>query len=117
MPNADHLAGLAAECGLKAILEGWYGATLTGDFLEWNGKTVRSHVKKLWGEVATALAGRTGATLATLLRGSVPFANWDVSDRYSDGTAVSNQSARDHVGVARQVIEILDQAILDGVVP
>jgi hypothetical protein len=26
MPKADHLAGLAAECGLKAILEGWYGA-------------------------------------------------------------------------------------------
>lgn len=117
VPNADHLAGLAAECGLKAILEGWYGATLSSDFLEWNGKTVRSHVKGLWGEVATGLAGRAGATLALLLQGPVPFANWDVSDRYSDGTAVSDQSARHHVGKAREVIEILEQAILDGVVP
>jgi hypothetical protein len=117
VPNADHLAGFAAECGLKAILEGWYGATLKGKFLEWNGKQVGSHVNKLWGEAATALTGRTGATLAALLQGSVPFANWAVDDRYSDGTAVSGQSARDHVGMARKVIEILDQAILDGVVP
>jgi hypothetical protein len=117
VPNADHLAGLAAECGLKAILEGWYGATPGPRFLEWNGKQVKFHVDRLWGEVATGLVGRAGATLALLLQGSVPFANWDVSDRYSDGTAVSDQSARHHVGKAREVIEILEQAIRDGVVP
>ena len=117
VPNADHLAGLAAECGLKAILEGWYGATLGPRFLVWNGEKVRSHVNELWGEVATGLAGRAGATLALLLQGSAPFTGWDVADRYSDGTAVIDQSARDHVGKALEVIEILEQAILDGIVP
>jgi HEPN domain-containing protein len=117
VPNADHLAGLAAECGLKAILEGWYGAQVLGDFLEWNGERVRSHVNRLWGELSTALAGRTGATLTALLLASAPFTGWDVADRYRDGTAVSDQSARDHVGTAKKVIEILEQAILDGIVP
>jgi hypothetical protein len=115
VPNADHLAGLAAECGLKAILEGWYGATPGRRFLEWNDKELNIHVNKLWGEAATGLGGRTGAKLAALLQGSVPFANWEVSHRYSDGTAVSYESACNHVGKAREVIEILEQAIRDGI--
>jgi hypothetical protein len=117
MPNADHLAGLAAECGLKAILEGWHGARVESGFLMWNDKQLKFHVNRLWGEVATGLAGRTGATLAALFQGSVPFANWEVSDRYSDGTAVSEESACNHVGKAKEVIEILEQAIRDGIVP
>lgn len=51
VPNADHLAGFAAECGLKATLDGWYGATLRGRFLNWNGERVGSHVNGLWVQV------------------------------------------------------------------
>jgi hypothetical protein len=53
--NADHLAGVAAECGLKAILEGWFGASLNASgILVWGAprKELRYHVNRLWNQIS-----------------------------------------------------------------
>lgn len=118
-PNSDHLAGLAAECGLKAILEGWCGATLTGDFLEWGhpSKKLSFHIDKLWNQFSLMVKGRSGPVLAAMVAGPAPYATWRVHDRYSDGNAITEQIARDHVDGAKEIVEILQQAELTGAVP
>lgn len=119
-PNADHLAGLAAECGLKAILQGWLGASLNvKDILVWgpSGKELRFHVNKLWAELPLILSGRSGPALAALVAGSAPFATWDVADRYSGDNAITEQDARGHVSKAEEIVRVLNQAELTGAVP
>ena len=119
-PNADHLAGVAAECGLKAIMEGWLGATLNSSgVLVWgpSNAQLRYHVDRLWNEIPQIIAGRSAPTFVTLISGPPPFATWDVSDRYSDGSAITEQCAREHVDKAKEIIEVLEQAMLNGVVP
>lgn len=118
--NADHLAGLAAECGLKAILQGWLGASLNvKDILVWepSGKELRFHVNKLWPELPLILSGRSGPALVALVVRSAPSATWDVADRYSGDNAITEQHARGHVGKAEEIVKLLDQAELTGAVP
>jgi hypothetical protein len=110
---------LAAECGLKAILEGWCGAALVGDFLEAGQppKKISFHVDKLWNQLPLMISGRSGPVLVALLTGPAPFTTWNVNDRYSDGNAITEQIARDHVDKAKEIAQILQHAELTGVVP
>lgn len=119
-PNADHLAGVAAECGLKAILEGWFGATINPKgILVWGQKQqeLRYHVDKLWSELSLNISGRSGPVFASLIAGPAPFSGWDVADRYSDGNAITEQGARSHTDKAREIVEVLEQAEQTGIVP
>jgi hypothetical protein len=114
-PNADHLAGVAAECGLKAILLGWFGVTLNARSIPVWGSKKLGHVDELWNEVARIISGRSAPIFAALMVGS-PFANWHVSDRYSDGNATIEQDAIDHLDMAKKIIGMLELATLDGFV-
>jgi hypothetical protein len=120
--NADHLAGLAAECALKAIMQLMpFGATPNAQgILVWgpSSKKLKQHVDKLWSELALNLSGYTAPTFIGLLTGPGPgpFANWRVEDRYSDGLTVTQQEANDHLGATRQVLIVLQQAMIDGYV-
>jgi hypothetical protein len=68
--NADHLAGVAAECGLKAILMDHLGGVLNG-----KGKPSHpanpahkyGHLPSLWSDLATTAHGRAAAQFATLI--------------------------------------------------
>jgi HEPN domain-containing protein len=116
-PNADHLAGVAAECGLKAIMLGYLGAKLNQQSKPVWGSTNLGHVNQFWKELPLIVAGRTAPVFATLVAGPAPFANWDVADRYSDGNGITEQCSRDHLNNAKEVLEVLEQAIRDGVLP
>jgi hypothetical protein len=120
LPNADQLAGLAAECALKAIMQFTpFGATPNPrGFLVWgpNARELRQHVNLLWSELAQNIGGYSTPTFAALLTGPTPFANWLVDDRYSDGTGVTSTGAIAHLDAAGQILLVLQQAQLDGYV-
>jgi hypothetical protein len=121
--NADHLAGLAAECALKAIVQFMpFGATPNAKgILVWgqSSKELRQHINALWRELAQNVSGYAAPTFNGLLAspGPEPFANWHVEDRYSDGLAITQQEATAHLNATRQVLAVLQQAEIDGYVP
>ena len=120
-PNADHLAGVAAECGLKAILLGYFGATLGNNSRPVWGQPAKplGHVNHLWNELPLIISGRSAPVFAALIAGPPPqpFASWDIADRYSDGNTITEQCAREHLDMAKKIMGLLEQAVLNGVVP
>jgi hypothetical protein len=120
--NADHLAGLAAECALKAIVQFMpFNATPNArGILLWgqSSRELTQHIDRLWHEIAQNISGYTAPTFSGLLAssGPGPFANWHVSDRYGDGLAITQHEATAHLNAARQVLAILQQAEIDGYV-
>jgi hypothetical protein len=116
LTNADHLAGLAAECGLKALIEGYLGGKRNPKDLitdPRSGKPMMHHVDTLWPEVALIIQSRPAKSLVQLLANQ-PFADWKVSERYCDGSHLTGAVVLDHLNAARKVVSILEQAIIDG---
>ena len=82
-PNADHLAGFAAECALKEMLIAFLGAQKTSGkpFSHVGGiKQEHGHLPALWGEAVALLQGRQMPATALLLAMN-PFGTWSVHDR------------------------------------
>jgi len=73
--NADQLYGLAAECGLKAVMVGLGTRTKSSGDL----KKHSVHINKLWNEFITFANGRNGAKYVGDLSSNNPFQDWDVS--------------------------------------
>lgn len=117
--NADHLAGVAAECGLKAILIEHLGGVLS------RGKPAHptrpdarfSHLPGLWGEIAKSARGRSSTAFLTVMIRPNPFQMWDVAERYSDGRHIDRKRAQHHIDAARLVLGIYQQAKLTGALP
>ncbi|RKT56208.1 hypothetical protein [Saccharothrix australiensis] len=75
--NADHLAGLAAECAPKALTAGFLGGTVDQHDLVVHpdtGAPIKKHVNTLWPEMATIVRSRSASALTPLLT-TQPFAN------------------------------------------
>jgi hypothetical protein len=114
--NADHLAGLAAECALKALIAGFLGGHINhNDFVvhPHTGVPLRQHVDTLWPEVSIIVRNRSANALMPLLT-SQPFADWSVNERYCDGSHLAATTVASHISAAQEVIRILQQAHLDG---
>lgn len=76
--NADHLAGLAAECALKVALPKRANGDVEG---------FREHVDKLWERIRVQQIPRHLARLSTLLQTKHrPFADWSISSATTTGT-------------------------------
>jgi hypothetical protein len=120
--NADHLAGFAAECGLKAILVGFLGGTLDAKGKPSalvSGKSVKynNHLPDLWGQMKIFATGRTASRFAALIGQPNPFVRWNIADRYEDGKAITAARTSDHLTAARDILAILQRARIDGVLP
>jgi AbiV family abortive infection protein len=119
--TADHLAGFAAECSIKAILVRYMGATAAPGTrpysLHQNQKIAHGHLPKLWNELALLAQGRSGVQLAALTAGRNPFATWSVNDRYLDGTAITSTHAREHLVAAATIMRAYQLATFSGSLP
>lgn len=116
--NADHLAGLAAECTLKALLVEYLGIGLpqAGPPLLPDGGRL-GHLPNLWPQVAAFVDGRAGAELTELLADLNPFEGWRIDDRYSDGGDIDEAASHAHLEAASRVLAIREQAQLNGAMP
>ncbi|MCX2733540.1 hypothetical protein OOZ19_25135 [Saccharopolyspora sp. NFXS83] len=117
--NADHLAGVAAECALKAILVGHLGGVVR------RGRPTHpqhsdsryGHLPGLWRELGLISSGRTGSTFHQVITGTNPFLRWDVAERYSDGSHIDARRADTHLDEARKILSFHQQAQIYGALP
>jgi len=120
LPNADQLAGFAAECALKEILIRFLGAQRTRSkpvSVHADGKqTSHGHLPPLWGEVAAALSGRSGGAFAGFLAEN-PFSSWSVDDRYSNGDGIAPNLVAARLAAARRILGYLQIATVRGALP
>jgi hypothetical protein len=115
LANADHLFGLSAECALKAVMLG-LGMLLRPDGAP-QETGHRKHIDKLWDEFIGFATGRGGVRYAAMLSGvSNPFADWDVAHRYVHRNHVLGAAGMQHHAGCVMTRQVLDAALLDGVV-
>lgn len=107
--NASHLAGLAAECALKAILvaHGVHPLVQTQYML---------HVNLLWPQYESWARGRSLARFLPIAASSVSplFDGWSIHQRYHDGAAITPAVAHAHYADLRACLMALQNAELDG---
>ena len=108
--GASHLAGLAAECGLKALV----GASLTPSPTGHGPPTLAGqkagHLPDLWGTAMSNLRTRhrpDSAVAGLISRDSNPFADWEMETRYARSNSVNKQAAERHLLAARAVVAAL----------
>lgn len=118
LPNAGHLFGFAAECGLKALLiaHGLKTNPATGDIVEAHPYKYRTHISVLINSVQTFSSSRIYSKYLGMMPNLRLFSNWDTSHRYWDESSLP-ASHEDWNKAAEEVMRMLEQAILDGVVP
>ena len=115
LANADHLFGLSAECGLKAVMQG-LGMSLRPDSAP-AVKQHRVHINRLWDEFVTFAQNRGGARYAIELTGRPnPFDDWDVAQRYCHRAEISEAIVENHRQGAQTAMNVFKTAILDGVI-
>lgn len=111
--NADHLYGMSAECGLKAVMIGL--GLPTDDEGSPAGQKYRTHVNILWPLFLTFAEGHQGADYAQLLGGDNKFQDWYVAQRYEHREHFDEKLAKAHREGAKQVRHVVDKAKLDGI--
>lgn len=100
LANADHLYGLSAECGLKALLE------QDGNRIE--GRT-RCHINELWRECGSLADGRAEST-SDFNPEANPFDDWRINDRYAHhGEIIRGRQLQRHRSGAEQVRTMIER--------
>jgi len=109
--NSSHLAGLAAECALKAVLEGLGILTLDTRGVPADPKH-KKHIDKIWDEFQAALSGR--AAVMYTLRGANPFDDWKIEHRYEADSTIDQATAEKHCLGAHTAMLLLERARIEG---
>lgn len=108
--NADHLYGVAAECGLKRLMrEFGMPVNAAGSPSE---KPDHTHADCIWARYGTYLSGIVGAEYG--LPDENPFSNWNVSDRYAHQSGFDQLRAMAHQQGARRVCDLIAKARREG---
>ncbi len=109
--NADHLYGVAAECGLKRLMM-LFGMTVsaTGDPTDKNDKV---HAKAIWARYESYRSGNTAGASYPLPTIN-PYADWDVAQRYAHQSHFDEVRAKVHQNGANVVHALIKKAKLDG---
>lgn len=120
LPNAGHLYGYVAECGLKALLIGLgYPTDLEGSPAQMK-PNFRVHINGLLAPATFMslnlfLNGRAGAKYLALISGIGDFSDWRVEHRYYSEAALPGSLAK-WKAAAHEVGRMLDQAKTYGVI-
>jgi hypothetical protein len=124
--NADQLFGLCAECVLKRMIVGWDPGGVdnsTGDFsnrkhkkhLEHGVVDQQGNAKDLWVYFSVNFSGRLAQHYT--LPGSNPFSDWQIAQRYVHDNEIDQQRADSHRAAVRQLQRVLQNLLIDRVIP
>jgi hypothetical protein len=110
--NADHLYGMAAECGLKRLMVRFGMAVdpAKGSPAAYEDK---SHANKIWSRFESYRSGKmegSGYGLPT----PNPFDKWDVSDRYAHQFNFNQAGVQLHQAGAAAICELIKKAQREG---
>jgi hypothetical protein len=112
--NADHLYGMAAECGLKRIMQA-FGMPVnqaTGSPSKFDD---RKHVDMIWERFETYRSGHQSAAGYVLPQIS-PFDDWRAEQRYAHEQNFDKARAQAHQVGAQLVFGLVKKAQLDGII-
>jgi hypothetical protein len=107
--TADHLFGVAAECALKAILQGLGVLTITNDAPQ---KQYKKHVPDILDEYDTIANGRAELCPKNIFRTH----GWRIDHRYEQDATFCASRVEAHRGDAEAVMRMLEKAIANGTV-
>lgn len=110
--NADHLYGMAAECGMKRLMLA-FGMNVnptTGNPLD--NKDYK-HAKNIWARFESYRTGHAQGAGYALPAGN-PFGNWDVSDRYAHQSNFDQARAQGHQAGALTIRNLIAKAQHEG---
>lgn len=117
LPNAGHLLGFVAECGLKALLT-WHGHVTDAEGSPEPKSGFRTHIDQLVIPERLKLLklfvdGRSGAKYLAMIPNIGAFSDWKPGHRYYSEAALPT-SFRAWKAAAHEVGRMLDQALIDG---
>ncbi|KGM23062.1 hypothetical protein [Stenotrophomonas maltophilia] len=110
--NADHLYGIAAECGLKRLMRA-FGMPVnpsTGsptDSKDWK------HANNIWARFESYRSGHAQGAGYAMAAGN-PFDSWDVSDRYAHQSNFNQARVQGHQAGAQAVRNLIAKAQREG---
>lgn len=117
LPNAGHLYGYVAECGLKALLT-WHGHPTDADGSPVQSSGFRVHVDQLvitttFTSLKLFVNSRSGAKYLAMIPSIDAFSDWKVHHRYFSEAALPASFLK-WKAAAHEVGRMLDEARLDG---
>lgn len=112
--NADHLYGMAGECGLKHLMR-TFGMPFDNERDQPEKKPDRQHIEKIWVRYETYRSGYLQGVDYALPTHN-PFDNWHVAQRYAHRDHFSHQRAEQHRAGAQQVHKLIRQARWEGLI-
>lgn len=110
--NADHLYGMAAECGLKRLMQA-FGMPYDPARDRPASKQDRVHANGAWARFESYRSGYAQAA-NYVLPASDPFNNWDVSDRYAHQSNFDQALVHGHQAGAQAVRNLIAKAQREG---
>ena len=107
--NADHLYGLSAECGLKAVMRSLgMPVDAVGTPRE---RKHRRHMPGLWPVFLDFVAGRSDMPAVRTIPDGKRFGDWSIHDRYAHRQWFRRDSVETHRRGAQEILEIVERTI------
>lgn len=110
--NADHLYGIAAECGLKRLMM-IFGMVINPATGIPATREDRSHANHIWARFEGYRNGKLEGVDYGLPTPN-PFENWDISDRYAHQFNFNQAGVQPHRAGAAAVWELIKKAQREG---
>lgn len=110
LANADHLYGMATECGLKSLMQEF------GMVVDARGPTSeadRKHADRIWDRFETYRSGHTKGP-GYVLSPDNPFSNWNAGQRYAGQHHFDEIRVSGHRAGAEQVRLLIRKAEREG---
>ncbi|GHU10653.1 hypothetical protein AGMMS50225_14580 [Betaproteobacteria bacterium] len=112
--NADHLYGVAAECGLKRLMLA-FGMQFDQEHDRPKEAQDRKHANDIWLRFESYRSGHY-LGIEYSLPDYTPFDNWDVAQRYAHQSHFDQTRAQVHQNGARAVSELIKKAQREGLI-
>lgn len=110
--NADHLYGMAAECGMKRLMLA-LGMPYDASKDRPANHQDRVHANGAWARFESYRCGHAQG-VGYALPASNPFSNWDVSDRYGHQSNFDQARAQGHQAGAQTIRGLIARAQREG---
>lgn len=113
--NADHLYGMAAECGLKALMRK-FGMPYGGNGDRPDERVDRVHADGIWTRFESYRSGHDRGAGYELPAGN-PFQDWRAEQRYAHQAGFDQYRAQAHQMATRHVRSLIQRAQREGLIP
>ena len=110
--NADHLYGLAGECGLKTLMLS-FGMPFDHAQDRPESRSDRKHIDRIWLRYESYRSGHHWGA-AYLLPAGEPFEDWKIVQRYANRSDFDAGRINQHRAGAKAVQELVIKAKRDG---